>query len=359
MAPHRIAAFNALADDPDLDVVYVYLTETDPSRAWETHEGDMRFRHRVLHERWRMRRGDSYLHLTTGLVAALRELRPDVLVVGGWDQAAYLEAYALRAMLGAKFLWWVESNLRDRRAESPMLRRTKRALLAGADGVVVPGSASKTYVAELGANDVRVWVAPNAVDNERYRRGVPDRSDRSEPVQFLFVGRLESEKGLLTLLDALTLADAGCELTIVGDGSLRRRIEARVEGSAMPPTHLPGHLGRDDLAQRYAWADVFVFPSVSDPWGLVLNEAMAAGLPLITTSAPGAVDDLVIHGRNGLIVEPFDVACLAGAMSTLTADAALRSSMGAESSSIIAGFEPEAWASGMRDAVLGVLGEAA
>jgi glycosyltransferase involved in cell wall biosynthesis len=359
MAPHRIASFNALVEDPDLDVVVVYLTETDPSRAWGTHETDMRFRHRVLQERWRVRRGDSYLHLTTGLAGTLRELRPDVLVVGGWDQAAYLEAYALRSMLGAKFLWWVESNLRDRRSESPTLRRTKRALLAGADGVVVPGSASRDYVAELGADDVRVWVAPNAVDNDGYRRGVPDRSERSEPVKFLFVGRLESEKGLLTLLDAWIVAGGDCELTIVGDGSLRGRIGTRVEGSTMPPTYLPGHLGRDDLAKRYAQADVFVFPSVSDPWGLVLNEAMASGLPLVTTSAPGAVDDLVIHGRNGLVVEPFDVVGLATAMSTLTADAALRLSMGAESSSIIAGFEPETWAAGMREAVLGVLGEAA
>ena len=318
----------------------------------------MRFRHRVLHERWRMRRGGSYLHVTTGLVGALRELRPDVLVVGGWDQVAYLQAYGLRSIMGAKFVWWVESNLRDRRAESAMLRRTKRALLAGVDGVVVPGSASKTYVAALGADDARVWVAPNAVDNERYRRRIVDRRDRSGPVQVLFVGRLESEKGVLTLLDAWTMTD-DCELTIVGDGSLRGRVAARVASSTMPPVHVQGHLGRDDLAERYARADVFVFPSVSDPWGLVLNEAMAAGLPVVATSAPGAVDDLVFDGRNGLVVEPLDVAGLAGAMSTLTADPALRGSMGAESSSIIAGFEPEAWAAGMRDAVLGVLGEAA
>jgi glycosyltransferase involved in cell wall biosynthesis len=305
-----------------------------------------------------MRRGDSYLHVTTGLVGALRELRPDVIVVGGWDQVAYLQAYGLRSMLRAKFIWWVESNLRDRRAESPMLRRTKRALLEGVDGVVVPGTASKTYVAALGADDARIWVAPNAVDNERYRRKIVDRGARSGPTQVLFVGRLESEKGVLTLLDAWTMTDDG-ELTIVGDGSLRARVAARVAGSTMPPVHLRGHLERDDLAERYARADVFVFPSVSDPWGLVLNEAMAAGLPLVATSAPGAVDDLVFHGRNGLVVEPLDASGLAGAISTLTADPALRRSMGEESSSIIAGFEPEAWAAGMRGAVLGVLGEAA
>ena len=95
MAPHRIAAFNALAADPDLDVAFVYLTRDRP----EPGLGHSRGRHAVpssgVARTLAMRRGGSYLHLTTGLVGALRELRPDVLVVGGWDQVAYFQAYGL------------------------------------------------------------------------------------------------------------------------------------------------------------------------------------------------------------------------------------------------------------------------
>ena len=356
MAPHRIAAFNALAADPDLDVEYIYLAESDPSRAWDTHQEEMRFRHRSLRERWQLRRGQSYVHLTSGLRGALHELRPDVLVVGGWDQAAYLQAYGLRPFLNTKFLWWVESNQRDRRPERAALRFAKQRLLSSVDGVVVPGSASRDYVIALGAPTDRIWVAPNAVDNERYRRGTVDRSGRSGPVQVLFAGRLESAKGVLTLLDAWSLIGRGRELTIVGDGALRERMAERVRCSVMAPVRMLGHLERDDLVGRYAEADLFAFPSVSDPWGLVLNEAMAAGLPVVATSAPGAVDDLVHQGRNGLIVEPLDAAALADAIVTLSDDPELRFQMGAESSAIIRGFEPIAWATGMRNAVLGVLG---
>jgi glycosyltransferase involved in cell wall biosynthesis len=358
MAPHRIASFNALAAQPDLDIVFVYLAETDPSRAWSTHDEEMRFRYQVLRERWKVRRGPSYSHVSTGLMRALRELRPDVLVVGGWDQASYLLAYALRDVLRARFLWWVESNLRDRRPEASMLRSIKRRLIAGVDGVIVPGSASRDYVAALGAVDERIWEAPNAVDNERYRRRVVNRAGHTGPTRVLFAGRLESEKGVLTLLDAWSIAGADGELAIVGDGSLRHRLASRVSHAVMPPVRLLGHLDRDDLADRYAGADLFVFPSVSDPWGLVLNEAMAAGLPVVASSSPGAVDDLVQQGRNGLIVAPFDTTALAGAMSTLIADPTLRVSMGAESSSIVRGFEPEAWAAGMRQAALSVLSRA-
>jgi glycosyltransferase involved in cell wall biosynthesis len=120
----------------------------------------------------------------------------------------------------------------------------------------------------------------------------------------------------------------------------------------MPLVHSLGHLDRDELARAYAEADVFVFPSVADAWGLVLNEAMASGLPLIATSVPGAVDDLLSGGENGIVVPPFDPGALADAMVALASDPARRLEMGERSSSRIRDFEPLTWAEGIREAVL-------
>jgi glycosyltransferase involved in cell wall biosynthesis len=359
MAPHRIAAFNELAADPDLDVVFVYLAETDPSRLWDPHREEIRFRYRVLRERWRFRRGPSYAHLTTGLVPVLRELRPDVVVAGGWDQLAYLQAYALRDVLRCEFLWWVESNLRDRRTAASITLRAKRRLVAGVDGVVVPGRASRDYAVSLGAPPDRIWRAPNAVDNERYRRTDRDRSARKGPARVLFVGRLESEKGVLTLLDAWSAVPPESELTIVGDGSLRDRLAERIATASMPPVRMLGHLERDELVDRYAASDVFVFPSVSDPWGLVVNEAMASGLPVVASSAAGAVSDLLEHGVNGVVVGPWEPAQLSQSLATLVTDRRLRLEMGERSESIIEGFTPRAWAAGLKEAVEATLGRAA
>jgi glycosyltransferase involved in cell wall biosynthesis len=124
----------------------------------------------------------------------------------------------------------------------------------------------------------------------------------------------------------------------------------------VPPVRLLGHQGRDELVDRYAEADLFVFPSNSDPWGLVVNEAMAAGLPLVASSAAGAVVDLVEHGRNGLVVEPGEADALRDALSKLIDDPAERIRMGRESSSMIDAYAPDAWARGMREAIIGALG---
>jgi glycosyltransferase involved in cell wall biosynthesis len=355
IAPYRIPPFNALAADPAVDLEVVFLARTDPSRHWAVREDEMRFSHRTLREVWRVRRGESFTHLTSGLSRVLRTARPDVLVVGGWDQPAYLEAFALRRRMAGAFAWWVESTVRDRRGNLTAVRQSKRRLVEAADAIVVPGRASAEYVRGLGAGDGRVFVAPNAVDNGFYATRAEDRSSRTGPVRFLFVGRLEAGKGVLPLLDAWAGVRAEAELTLVGEGSLGERIRERVARASMPPVRVTGHLDREGIAEQYARADVFVFPSVSDPWGLVINEAMASGLPVVTTTAPGGVDDLVVDGENGIVVAPFDAGSLRAAMDDLARDPERRRAMGMRSGERIAAQTPEAWAAGMREASIAAL----
>jgi glycosyltransferase involved in cell wall biosynthesis len=354
MAPHRVALFNQLAQEPDVDLSIVYAARSDPSRSWDAIEGEMRYRWTVLRQRALLARGESFVHVTSGITPVVRDAAPDVLIVGGWDQPAYLQALALKSMAGLPLAWWVESNLRDRRSESRLMRSIKKRLIASGDGVIVPGVASADYVRSLGAESDRLWVAPNAVDND-YFSSSPRREDG--PARFLFVGRLESAKGLAFLLDAWASVPDDATLSIVGSGSLQEAIAYRLTG--LPRVQMVGHLERAELKRAYAEADVFVFPSVSDPWGLVINEAMASGLPVIASSAPGAVDDLVTHGDNGLVVPPFDVPALASAMARLASDGSERVRMGLRSRSRVNLFSPKHWAAGMREAITSIAAEAA
>ena len=351
MAPYRVPAFNALADRGDVNLQVIYLARSDPIRGWPGSEEEIRHPYGVLNDLARARRGEAYVHASWGLAARLRSFRPRVVIAGGWDQPAHAEAFAIRKALGYRFLWWVESTSRDRRRGGRITESVKRHLARAADGCIVPGHASKAYVRSLGVRVDAVFVAPNPVDHELFStRARRDRSISGERVRFLFVGRLEDSKGVHVLLDAWERLEAEAELTVAGDGPLADLVEVRSR-RAKHPIRIVGHLQRDALVDEYARADVFVFPSLSDPWGLVINEAAAAGLPVIATTAPGAVDDLVRDGLTGFVVEPGSASELTRAMSELARDRELRIRMGAASAQIVAGHSPASWAQAVADAV--------
>jgi len=114
----------------------------------------------------------------------------------------------------------------------------------------------------------------------------------------------------------------------------------------------PGFIQKDGLADYYAMAEALIFPTHSDTWGFVVNEAMACGLPVVASDVAGCVPDLVEDEWNGKIVAAHDPVKLASAMEYLAMQAELRSEMGKRSAQRIVGYSPQAWAAGIAQAVL-------
>ena len=335
-APFRIPLFNALAAQQGVEFRVLFLAAADPRRAhYELHEDEFRFDSRVLRGR-ELRRGARWMVLNRGVLRELRRFRPDVVGVGGWNQPAFWQALAYTKARRIPLLVWVESTARDARSHALPLELAKRALIRGASGFFVPGSASADYLRGLGVPDERIAVAPNAVDARQFGAAAGPRD--GEPCTFLYVGRLDREKGLDVLLRAFERVPG--ELVIVGGGSE----EGALRTQASRRVHFVGQLDRDDVVPHYAAADVFVLPSRSEPWGMVLNEAAAAGLPLVATDGVGAAHELIEHGVNGFRVPEGDEEALAEALRRLAADEGFRQRAGARSRELVRPFTPEAWA---------------
>jgi glycosyltransferase involved in cell wall biosynthesis len=146
-------------------------------------------------------------------------------------------------------------------------------------------------------------------------------------------------------------------LVLAGDGEEREEL-VRSSGKISPgKVMFPGFLQRDDLSAFYGLAEALVFPTHSDPWGLVVNEAMACGLPVIVTDVAGCVAGLVQDGENGFVVGAADPQALSQAMGRVLSTPNLQRQMGQRSREISSRFTPEAWAEGMVRAVAGNLGE--
>lgn len=343
-SPYRIPLFNALAERTDLRVLF--LGEVDPTHPYPVYSDEFRFESKVL-PGVRLVRGKRWIVFSRRVIGELRRFSPQVVVICGWSQPAFWVAAGYARTARRPILGWVESTSRDARPGNRALELAKRSLIRSFDGCIVPGSESRSYVGTLGMALEKVAIAPNAIDPDIFGGRVAEtRLERDRlrkelgmsRVTVLYVGRLEPEKGLDVLLEAAENVPA--DVVIVGAGSE----DARLRAAAPPNVRFVGRLERDGLVPWYAAADVFVLPSLSEQWALVLNEAATAGLPLVASDAAGGAWDLIDDGVNGFRVPAGDPEALAVALARLAEDPALRESAGRRSLEIAERFTPQAWA---------------
>ena len=365
IAPYRIPVFNVLAKRDEIDLEVMFLAENDPSlRQWKVYKEEILFRYQVLPS-LRKRLGKQNILLNSGLSAALERAKPDAIVCGGYNYLASWQSLFWARQRQIPLLAWVESNARDQRSKNPAAEFLKKRFLRRCAAVIVPGKSSFEYVKGYSVTGETIFTAPNAVDTDRFWQGAEEARGQAEslckelglPARFfLYVGRVVPEKGVFELLHAYgTLSKdvrAQMGLVLVGDGAARTALMK----SAPDGVRFKGFAQRDQLATYYGLADVFVFPTHSDPWGLVVNEAMSCGLPIIASDVAGCVADLVTDGWNGRVVASRCVNELAAAMTELVRDSELRASMGKHSLERISAFSPEACAAGLATAVAFAVG---
>ncbi|HEY1657740.1 MAG TPA: glycosyltransferase family 4 protein [Candidatus Sulfotelmatobacter sp.] len=368
IAPYRIPVFNALAQRSEIDLQVIFLSENDPTlRQWMVYKNEITFPYSVL-PHWRQRLGKYNILLNRAVHSTLDEIKPDVVVCGGYNYPAAWSAAYWAKRRSVPFLLWTESTAMERRGSYFHVESLKKRFLNLCHAFIVPGKSSLDYLKQLGVSQQRIVTARNAVDNNFYSSAsqAVDLNDseiraryKLPPRYFLFVGRLVKEKGIFDLLEAyeqLKLeirATAG--LVFVGDGSDARELQKRTSKIQPGNVRLLGFVHREELPKIYTLAEALIFPTHTDPWGLVVNEAMACGLPVIATNVAGCTLDLVQDNWNGFVVERGDPRSLAAVMERLATDEELRRQMGNRSRERIQNYSPEIWAQGIVDAVEAVL----
>ncbi|MFO7171402.1 MAG: glycosyltransferase family 4 protein [Bacillota bacterium] len=295
--------------------------------------------------------------LSWRLGRTLRELRCDLVHVHSPFLMGMLGAhYARRLGLPLVFTFhtfyhqYVHYAPLPRWLTEPLTTRWVRDFAARCDLVVAPSTAVASYLRGLGV-EVPVEVIPTGVDVQKFssgRRGwLRKRLGLGPEVPVaLYAGRLGREKNLDLLLDAFRLVEErcpDCRLALAGDGPLRPHLEARVADLGLGGrVHFLGAVPPEAMADCYAGADLFVFASTTETQGLVILEAMAAGLPVVAVAGPG-VEDVVTSGSDGLLVPPA-APVMAEAMVRLLTDPARRQGMAAAARAKAAAYSAGAMA---------------
>jgi glycosyltransferase involved in cell wall biosynthesis len=369
ISPYRIPLFNTLAQHPGVDLHVIFLGETDPNlRQWPVYKQEIRFSFQVLPS-WRRRIGRYNALLNSGIAKALDQAAPEVILCGGYSYVASWQTLFWAGRHRVPFLLWSESNLQDFRRSHALTEFLKKKFLHRCSGFVVPGRSALEYICTHGAKDNSIFIAPNAVDNELFA-GAADNARRNATVlrkelalpnrYFLFVGRLVREKGVFELLRAYASLNQQLRhevgLVFVGDGDARSQLESEAASISAGTVRFAGFAQREQLGAYYGLADALVLPTYTDTWGMVVNEAMACGLPVIMSRAAGCAADLIRENWNGLLVAPKDSCGLESAMRLLTEQTELRTTMASRSAEHIRSYSPQAWSDGVAEAVQRILG---
>ncbi len=360
IAPYRIPLFNALAQRAEVNLQVIFLAETDPTlRQWQIHKDEIQFAYQILPS-WRKRIGRYNVLLNGGVAAALSTAAPDVILCGGYSYVASWQALCWARVHQVPFFLWSESNAQDLRGGHALVEFLKSVFLRRCSGFVVPGRSAEEYLLAHAIKEDEIFIAPNAVDNDFFtaaaaaarQNEAKGRADHGLPSRyFLFAGRLVREKGVFELLSAYSKLDESLRqqvgLVFVGDGACRRQLEEQ-SGSISPgEIKFAGFAQREKLATFYALAEMLILPTYTDPWGLVVNEAMACGRTVVVSRVAGCAADLVRENWNGLLVPPREVSLLASVMQSLASQPDLCATMGANSLQHIDSYSPKEWAAGM------------
>ena len=294
--------------------------------------------------------------LALALWRRLNELGPDVVLVPGYYTLPAVAAALWAKLHDRKSVLMTESTRADH--QRVWWKESLKGLLIRTlfDWAVTGGQAHRGYLADLGFPAERVARFYDVVDNDFYRRecaalrlGSPVQYGLPATPYFLYVGRLASEKNVDGLLTAyLTYRQNGGSwpLVLAGDGQDARALkEVAATSPYSAEIHFLGHKSSSELPMLYAFAGCFVLPSTREPWGLVVNEAMASGLPVIVSNRCGCVPDLMLQGRTGVVFDPTvpgDLADSLGAIASATSEQ-LRS-MGRTSYAQVSPYSPAAFA---------------
>lgn len=306
-----------------------------------------------------------------GLREHLRAGQFDALWVHGYFHQANLRAILTARSLGIKVLLRGESHL-NRPAGSFLKSSVKARLLPWlfrrVDGFLAIGTLNREFYLHYGVPEERIFMMPYAVDNTFFRQRVAEARPFREKLRealglepgrpvILYASKFQKRKRPSDLLEAyIRLSPDGVEepaayLLFIGDGEERAVLEMRVRALGWTSVKFLGFKNQTELPRYYDLCDVFVLPSEDEPWGLVVNEVMNAGKPVIVSDRVGCGPDLVRCGENGFVFPVGDVEALARCLHDVTVNPELCRRMGEAGLRIISTWNFEADVTGLLQAL--------
>jgi glycosyltransferase involved in cell wall biosynthesis len=361
VSPCLIPVFNHLAKVKDIDFKIIFLASTDSNRAWNIPIKDIEFNYKILKNlHFYIQSKELPLYFHWGLWSELREFKPDIVCMCGYQFFAAIEALIYAKISRVPITLWAGSHLLSGHIKNCLTDFYKSFFIPKFSTYITYGTACREQLINYGANPDKIIVGCNTVDIKWFMKKSQEISEEQIKElkksycnkNILYVGEFVERKGVINLIKAfekLNQNDIG--LVLVGKGKEKDKYIKYININRIKNVFIENFVQKDEIVKYYRLADIFVLPSFNEVWGLVVNEAMACGLPVISSIFAGATRDLVKEGINGFSFDPYNIDDLANKIINLLNDDKKREQMGKSSIDIIRDITPAKYAQDILSAI--------
>jgi glycosyltransferase involved in cell wall biosynthesis len=353
-APYRVPVYNRVVADGRIDLTVIFCAAREPDRHWDYEK--IEFKSIVLRESYFSWNG-RYVHNNFDVLEQLKAIDPAVVITTGFNPT-HLYAFVYACWHGRKHIFWTDGTVASERDYTIVHKWIRRIVYKHSNAFIGASDGSLELFRSYGCANERLFKAHLCVDNERFR----DAPSQTKSRDLLFCGRLTSVKQPLFAIDvaerAAALAGRRISLLFVGTGELEPQLREKAADAVGVDVDFSGFATQTELPGLYGSVRIFLFPTLWDPWGVVANEACAAGLPIIATPFAGAVGEIIQDGVNAFVRSP-EIEAWAAAVQRLLTDEHLYEEFSRSSLRLVAGHNYDAAAAGVINASLASLAQAA
>jgi 1,2-diacylglycerol 3-alpha-glucosyltransferase len=357
--PYHIARLESLGQDftsKNIRAIGIELSRSEQKYPWQTKLDNLNcqiisvIKNSALEE-------TKVTYLINNLLKTLKQVEPTILAISGYFDPSMLAALFWCRLRNKPAILFSETTETD--FERVWWKEKIKSLIVNQfQAALVGGQPHKRYLIKLGMPEQAIFVGYDIVGNDTFHpQQIRTLPKPLEQPFFLTINRFVAKKNLPFIIDSYAkyrqqAGDNTWDLVLCGDGELRPQIEQQItELGLQNVVHLPGFLQQAEMLPYFAHAGGFIHGSTMEQWGLVVNEAMAAALPVLVSNRCGCFEDLIIEGVNGFGFDPENSSQLTNLMLTISAENFARQKMGQAGLKHIQNFAPDRFANGLMQAV--------
>jgi glycosyltransferase involved in cell wall biosynthesis len=341
-APYRIPVFNVINQDGRVNLTVVFCAERYPESTWDY--GAIECPHVFLKKHFYQKPGEI-IHNNPDVLSHLRRIKPDVVITSGFNPTM-LYAYGYARLYRKKHIPLGDGTMMSESYLSPLHRIVRRIIFKGSSAFIGASDMTISLYTSYGVSRKRCFKSPLSVDNVHFVSALnkPKRFDVIFCARFI---ELKNPLFVIELAAALrNTLQREIALLFVGKGPLEEEMHRRLQELDYKNYLFQGYVSQGELPKLYGSARVLLFPTSNDTWGVVANEACAAGLPVITTPYAGVANELVRDNENGYVCA-LDIPTWAKRLQQLLTDEALYQSFSRKSVELVEKYNYEVAAEGV------------